>query len=237
MRVGGNFATAKLLMYGLGLSICILFFQNCRPTNLEATQLISYENPASSIQGSSLLSSSQAPPLSLASDGYLVADGQTVELTQNGEAILVWKALGKAHRCTLAGVPVDPVGGPRSFQNLEPDRVYSFECDSEFARSSLSFKTVSASAITARSNSVFPVDVFIVAGHSNAVGQDIPLNALASAGYQPTLKGVLWVQGENDALAINQGLMGIGPLIPGAARLSMSVFPEFLCSEAWELSG
>lgn len=286
LKVGFLMAMVLLMLVG---------FQNCGGKQFEVNTFDSTIEAASSpplvrsIMNFDVESVSQPPKLSLMSDGYLVHNNGSVSVTASGEAIFVWQA-ANARNCSLAGLAVETEGGPRAFQNLGTNGIYEFTCENSYGRSSIQFRTNLASSTPSSSREKLPVDVFVIAGQSNAVGQDIPgqsfvapqsevlrfhkgalqgvnalgawasfgkiysqktqraivfiptakggtsshrasdsgnghwgadgdlfnnsinltKNAIASlnkSGYSATLKGVLWVQGENDALAIKQGLM------------------------------
>lgn len=275
--------------------LMLVGFQNCGGKQFELNTFDSTIEAASnrplvrSIMNSGVENPSQPPMLSLMSDGYLVNNNGSVTVTAGGEAIFVWQA-ANARSCSLVGLVVTADGGPQAFRNLDANRTYEFACENSYGRSSIQFQTTLARSTPSNSQEKFPVDVFIIAGQSNAVGQDIPdqsfvapqnkvlrfhngalqgvnalgawasfgkvysqktqraivfiptskggtgshrgsdsgnghwgadgalfnnsinltknaLVALNKSGYSATLKGVLWVQGENDALAIKQGLM------------------------------
>lgn len=234
--------------------------------------------------------------LALMSDGYIVNPGSVVS-SENGEIILVWKTLRPFDSCRIAQIDVSNEGGPQVFKNLTSGQTYSFVCKSGTETKKLEFTYLNrknVSNLTRPSNfNSKDVDIFLISGQSNAVGQQIggqsilpvrsfhaarfldgqlqELNGLGawksfaqryfnlterrvifiptsvpgtgtnpassfgrghwapdhaifkksvsdykiarasliSQGYQVHFKGVLWVQGENDADAINSSLQTV----------------------------
>ncbi len=282
--------------------VFVLFFQNCSKkfqvaelNELASTSTISNHKEIDLTTFNSTYFENELD-LALMSDGYIVNPGSVVS-SDNDEIILVWKTLRPFDSCQINQINVPNYGGPQVFKNLTSGRTYSFVCKTGADTKKLDFtylKRKNISTLTRPSNfNPKDVDVFLISGQSNAVGQQIggqsilpvrsfhaarfldgqlqELNGLGawksfalryfnltqrrvifiptsvpgtgtnslssfgrghwapdqaifkksvsdfetgrtkliSDGYQVHFKGVLWVQGENDADAINSSLQTV----------------------------
>lgn len=215
----------------------------------------------------------------------------------NGDAIIAWRATqffnDSTLNCELFGRKVLPEGTPKIISNLKPNTQYNFMCENKYGKASLTIKTVNFYNQSISLSKKIPIDVFLIAGQSNAGGQGkiigqqyrntiepimrfvdsnfeginyigawpifastylkkmnhgvvlvssevggtgsnklsdsggghwgpegtlysnsvnnlkLALSQLSEMGYSANLKGILWVQGENDAIALEKNIQTI----------------------------
>lgn len=119
----------------------------------------------------------------LMSDGYLVNNGGVVTATSEGQAIFVWRATSdkvtpaSCRFLTASGAVLNDVkgstGGPIVLNGLQSGASYSLTCSNVYGATKHSFIVNRASARSLTARAPVAADVFLIAGQSNAVGQEI----------------------------------------------------------------